>query len=491
MAPITAQLISFASLAVIALAALAMYRRVLPAMLALPLAALAIALIATLPTGGLASLDQAMVTVFGEGPAMLAKVVVAVVLGGALARALELSGTTRDLVRFATEFSGTSELSASLIVVFITALLFTVIGGIGAVIMVASFTLPLLRALRLPPLGAGALFLFALSLGGTLNPVNWQLYISVLGLSQAAIVSFAALGALLMALATFLLSVRLNLHRTSRRELLLVGGGAAALAASALILYLLGLSRPLALLLSLAGYGLIFAALFVALARLLLPAGIPPLMAGLAGLILPLAWLFSPRLFSFAAGREVFSPPIPLALAAGLAVAVTALPAGRRINAASRSLIEGVASTAPALVIILGIGTLISAVRDLEPVRHAVELSLSSLLPAGDAGLLLLGLVIAPLALFRGPMNLWGMGAGVLGLMLATGSYSPFALMALFFASGLIQGVSDPTNTHNVYLADVLGVEVFSLTRATLPWVYPVSALLLMAALLLLPGKVA
>jgi hypothetical protein len=44
-------------------------------------------------------------------------------------------------------------------------------------------------------------------------------------------------------------------------------------------------------------------------------------------------------------------------------------------------------------------------------------------------------------------------------------------LMAAFFSVGMLQGVCDPTNTHNVWIANYCRVPVNELTRLLVPWV--------------------
>ena len=61
------------------------------------------------------------------------------------------------------------------------------------------------------------------------------------------------------------------------------------------------------------------------------------------------------------------------------------------------------------------------------------------------------------------------------------------AVMAVLLSVGQIQGVCDPTNTHNVWIANYVGVDVQQILRATLPFVWVTSAFgLLIGAFLFL-----
>ena len=87
--------------------------------------------------------------------------------------------------------------------------------------------------------------------------------------------------------------------------------------------------------------------------------------------------------------------------------------------------------------------------------------------------------------MYRGPLNLYGMGAGLLKLLAL--KLSPQRVMATFLSVGQLQGVSDPTNTHNVYLADRLGLPVQELTLQSMPWVWGAVFVSLIAASYLTP----
>ena len=63
-------------------------------------------------------------------------------------------------MRYAAEYAGEDRFWLGFTLLLVSALLFTVLGGIGAVILVASVMLPLLLTLGYEPKVAGSLFLF-------------------------------------------------------------------------------------------------------------------------------------------------------------------------------------------------------------------------------------------------------------------------------------------------------------------------------------------
>ena len=77
----------------------------------------------------------------------------------------------------------------------------------------------------------------------------------------------------------------------------------------------------------------------------------------------------------------------------------------------------------------------------------------------------------APLALYRGPLNIFGLGLGISAIFATAGLPGP-AIVAMLLTVGQIQGICDPTNTVNVWLANELRVDVKALMLRTLPYVW-------------------
>jgi hypothetical protein len=93
------------------------------------------------------------------------------------------------------------------------------------------------------------------------------------------------------------------------------------------------------------------------------------------------------------------------------------------------------------------------------PVLNIIKPLMAQIVPTNALMYVLIFTVAAPLALYRGPLNVWGMGYGIAAVFLASGM-NPGAVMGLLLAVGQIQGISDPTNTHNVWLANEMRVDV-------------------------------
>jgi hypothetical protein len=487
-------------LGILALFGLLMISRRLTATLALPLTAFCLAsaagiqlLAAGHPVAD--TLRLLLTDVLDAGVVRLSSAVFAVILGAVLAAQLRLSGAAERIVRYAAEYAGEDRFRLALLLLLTIATLFTVLGGLGSVILVASITLPLLFTLGFEPRVAAAIFLFGLSLGGALNPVNWALYITVLKLSQAEIVPFA-----LMLFALFLLVVVAYLivqtrGQTGSRRILQLGVIVIMLSAIGYV----ALRMPGLWVLFKRGFAISLAVVLLVLALLLLlrvvlvyfgrpgqPAS--PLLARdnwLAGcsVLVPLALLLWSNLQVNLLGPELaVQVPILAALLAGVvfAAAATITRESGSVNLTMRALHEGITGSAPALVLLIGVGLLLQATA-LPPVRESLAPLVAHLPVGSPMSFVATFFVLSPLSLYRGPLNLFGMGSGIVDIISGSGILTAGLTMVAFFSVGMLQGVCDPTNTHNVWIANFCKVPVAELTRHTVPWVLIVVALGLVA----------
>jgi hypothetical protein len=158
----------------------------------------------------------------------------------------------------------------------------------------------------------------------------------------------------------------------------------------------------------------------------------------------------------------------------------------RAIQTLVSSMIRGLEDGAPAAILMMGIGMLINALQ-IPAVKAAIE-PFIKMLPIENAltYILFFGL-LSPLALYRGPFNLFGLGAGFFAIIAGAGILPAIAVLAAAMAIVQIQNVCDPTNTHNVWVANYVGVRVEELTKATiLPMILICIAGLIFAAMMFL-----
>lgn len=491
--------------AVLAIFGWLMISRRLAATLVLPLAALSIAILALVPVavseGILPALGVLAHDVIESGVTRLSTAIMAVILGAVLAALMDLTGAAERLVRYAAEYAGENRFQLGLMLLCVIAVLFTTLGGLGAVILVASVTLPLLFSLGFEPKAAGGLFLLGLSLGGCLNPINWALYKDVLELKEAEIVPYAVA----LAVAFFLVACAfLAVHTVERNwsaqaiPLAVLLGIAIALGVVITILpqvWLVVKHVSAGLLLTILALLVLLLIIRTVLLFTTQPKPGSWLMAPgnwltVGAIIVPLLLLLWSSLHQSIVGADNarFSVGFLTALAAGILFAALASLTrdGTAANRVMRALFDGVTNGGPAVVLLIGIGLLLKATM-LDEVTQAFRPLFSGYppghplhaywqgLPIGNAlGFITVFFVLSPLALYRGPLNLYGMGSGVVGIIKGSAILSGSLIMVAFFSVGMLQGVCDPTNTHNVWIANFCKVPVGELTRLTLPWVLAV-----------------
>jgi len=414
--------LALALLGIFGIMAVLMYLNRLPAIVALPLMAIAIAIVARVPWADLAA-------IISDGALRLHKAYATAILGAVLAEIVSKTGVAETMVKKTAELGGENPIVLSLLMTAVVALLFTTLGGLGAVIMVATIVFPVLLALGIPQLSVGCLFLLGMSLGGIFNLTNWQLYKETLALSTGTIIKFAAPLAVFLAVAAIAFAV---VHLRPRR-----------------IRRYWATSMPQTPPSFVPWY-----ALFTPIVPLL-----PVLAFGVYNL------LTHPK--------SPFDFPIITAMVIGIAYGLISCPrpSQGRIQLLTRSAIDGIGAVAPAVALMLGIGMLIEAVTH-PRVLDNIQPLLAAILPSSRLGYVVVFTVLAPLALYRGPLNVWGMGFGLAKMMAAAPGLNGPAIMAALLSVGQLQGVSDPTNTHNVWIANYVGVDVQRILRATLHYVW-------------------
>lgn len=463
-----------------------MFFRLLPAMLALPIMAVAITGI-EVATGRL-GIDDLSRAVLADGATRLADAMVIAMLGGMLSSLMQKAGVAESIVHKGAELAGDNPWTVSLIMLGIATLLFTTVGGLGAVIMLGTIVLPILASMGVREHIAAGILLFGISLGGLLNAGNWTMYRAVLGM-DVSLVSGYAVSLFGVAVAGGVAFVTVELWRTRAFRL----RRASAARAFAWLAALAGLAFALG---AVADRGLDLA--------LVARWGVGGLGLALAGVVL---W----RIVAGRArdGRVHWSayaiPLVPLALIlvyglpfvpaflAGLVYAMASTYRKGILNLTSRAIIEGSASVAPAVALMIGIGMLLSAILGPTaagpgaywraahppgtewPVLADMKPLLQVVTPTTLAGYVGVFTLLGPLALYRGPLNIWGLGYGVGGVLLATG-VPPGAVMGLLMSLGVIQGVSDPTNTANVWIANEVRLDVTTLMWRTLPYAWVVAS---------------
>lgn len=404
-----------------------MISKKLPTMLALPILAIAIALIAGIP---LSEVDEKGVdtgilsNVIEGGTTRLASSYIAVIFGAWLGAIMMNTGITKRTVKLAAELGGDRPLIVTILLMIATSILFTTVGGLGAVIMIGSIVLPIMTSVGVSGLTAVSLFLFSMGMGLTLNVANWNFYLSVLGVDKDTVQNFS--------------------------------------------LILLGLTAAMSIIFLVVEYK----------------------RNGFAS-----AWSQGKNSDDDSRDQKVptislITPLIPIIFVIAfdwpivpsfiVAILYSLICTQRKVrsfvNTLTKTAYEGISNVAPVILLMMGIGMLLNAVMH-PTVSEIMAPLLEKVIPTGIIGYILFFSLLSPLALYRGPLNMWGLGSGIGSLIISLNILPAPAVMGALLSTERVQAIADPTNTYNVWLANFAGVDVNQVMKKVLPYVWVLSAI--------------
>ncbi len=404
-------------LIIFAIFAALMFTRKVPALLALPAMAILIAALAQL------SPVEILNNIIAQGSVKLAAVYVAVFAGAMMGRVMIQTGIAEEIIKRAAEFGGEKPLIVAFGLMIVTAVLFTTLQGLGAIITVGSLVLPIMMSLGIPRKLAGTLFLLAFATGFIFNPILFTLYRQLLGLKDAELLptQVSTFAFILLGLMVLMVVIYALISAKRSGEVLLMSA--------------------------------------ISTEDLLKRTKQVPLIALFTPFV-PLVLFFS---FNYFGIKLDFIA----AFIIGSLFAVLLVDWRNAIKTLTASAIKGIEDGAPAAILMMGIGMLLNALNlpviktSLEPLIRALPFD-SPIFYVAFFGLL------SPLALYRGPLNIFGIGIGLFTIMFGIGVLPAIALLAAIMCVVQVQNVCDPTNTHNVWIANFTGVRVEELTKDTI-----------------------
>ncbi|WP_328843660.1 TRAP transporter large permease subunit [Streptomyces sp. NBC_00258] len=399
-----------------------MLTRRLPTAFALTLLAVAIAFLAGAPfTGKNSVLD----TVLQEGAPALAATMIAIILGSWLGKLLDETGIAGTLVRKIVEFGGDRPTVVALGVLAVSALVGTVTGSAPAAMLAGIIGIPAMIAVGVPKVTAAGTVLMGIAVGIPFELPLWQFFSTALDLPIPTVRGFMVKlfpFALAAALAFVLVETRRRgtEHAWSLKSVDTKPRSRREQLGDAPWYALLAPAVPLVLAL---GFEL---------------AIIPSLLAGVL-----------------------------------YALVTTTRPGGMN-KRLLRTLYGGFEVAAPPLVLFVAIGILLAAVK-LPGAVDALEPLVKAVSPHNPVVFVLVFTLLVPLCLYRGPLNVFGLGAGIAGVLIATGIYPAVAVLGMATSYNQVFGVADPTSTQTVWSAQYAGVSPQQVMVRTLPYVWAVA----------------
>lgn len=405
--------------------------------------------------------------VIQNGALLLYKAYSVAIFGGMLAILVRDKGIAETFIKYAAELAGDKPVLIAILMMLVSFMLFTTLGGLGAVIMVGTIILPIMMSLGISPLVAAGVLLIGLCAGGTFNPGNWVLYETALKVSRSEVQTFALI-IILLYLITGVVFVMMGMTTRRRRRLRRFTDGGEPIASGRRV-------HPISLLTPIVPIVLVF--------QLKNFTNLFEYIKGKSALLDSFIYHFT-RLANFwdtYIGAWDFIPAFLFGLVFCL---ITTWEKQDNIKVLTKSAIEGAESVMPAVLLMFGIGMLLQAVRHPD-VNCYLNPIVNKLVPSTPLGYVLGFGIFAPLALYRGPLNMWGLGLGIAALFQETGRLSGALIMGIFMSVGAMQGVCDPTNTHNVWIAAYIKEDVINITKKLLPYIWVMIFVALILASLL------
>lgn len=407
-----------------------MITKKIPTLLALPLLAVLICVIAGVPLVG-QDAEGAPVgflqTVLEAGSIRMASAYAAVIFGAWLGQMMNKTGVTATIIKKSAELGGDRPLVVTLVLVVAVALLFTTLAGLGSVIMVGSIVLPILVSIGVPALSAACIFLMAFATGLCFNMANWQSFASIFSLEVSQIQSFEVY----LLIATLIATLVLVFVEFKKNGVKFAFSAPVKTEAETEPKQLKGITGMLAMLTPL------IPIVLVAFLK------VPIIPAFLAGIIWVL--VFTAKSFS------------------------------KAMNLLTKTCYDGITDGAPAIILMIGIGMLYLSVTN-PIVKEVLNPFMLAVTPKSPIAYVIFFIVLAPLALYRGPLNLFGLGSGIAALIIGLGTLPPLAVMGAFLSTERMQGVGDPTNTQNVWTANYAEVDVNTITKKLMPYLWVITA---------------
>lgn len=391
-----------------------MMTKKLPAILAMPIMGILVAFAAGVPfmtpaeEGG-----QTIVNfVINQGSLRLASTIVVTMFGAVFAKVIEKQGIAENIIHKAAEMAGDKPLAMAFALTAAIIVIFVGMSGAGPVIMVCTIAVPLMLAAGIAPVVAGGLILLGLTVGLMLNVSQYQMYIDTIGMTLEQVQSMSVVLAVI-GVAVTCLYILINVRRKPVRSSWAMPADNKAKKQV----------NPIALFMPLVPFVLVFFFKIDALTSLI------------------------------------------------IAIVLTVLITTPKqiINVLSACLIEGIKDVAAVTGLMIGIGILLHGVTASATIA-LIQPLITAIMPSSAIGYVVLFAILSPLALYRGPLNMAGMGSGLAAIMLAANTMNPAAIGMALRCETFVQCASDPTNTQNVICADYAHVDVNDILKVTLPY---------------------
>jgi len=395
-----------------------MVGRKISTILALPIMAIAIAFIAGIP---FMAQDPEKFTiaknVLEAGSMRMSTAIAGLIFGSLFGKVLSKVCITSSIIKKAAELAGDKPLPIALAFLAVSSVIFAASNGLGMVILVGTIIIPIMISAGLSPLVSGIVLLLSNGIGVTFSVSTLAVYIDVLGLPLETVTKYSWLCGIPLIIVAVLMIVYFVKYQGKIRKAWAMPTDAQARGTEKKV-------RTIAL--------------------------ISP--------IIPVVLVFA------------FKLQLVPAVIIGILIALILSTPKNPLHIVSSAFVEGIQDVAGAAGLMIGIGMLLNSVMSPE-VAAILQPAINLLIPSNPIMYILVFGLLSPLAIYRGPLNVWGLGSGIIAL-LAAGGMNPIAAMVALRLDSNVQAVCDPTNSHNVWVADFTKQDVNEIIKKTIPWIF-------------------
>ncbi|MFI5338327.1 MAG: hypothetical protein ACHQ7N_00620 [Candidatus Methylomirabilales bacterium] len=391
--------------------------------------------------------DKVLKDVIEGGILSFANTTMVIIMGAWLAETLMQTGIAETLIRNAAELAGDRPMAITVAMVLVITFLFTSMYGVGAAVMVGVIALPIMLTMGIPANVVAPVFTFSIIAGIQLSLVEWGIFQPLFKIEQGFNTFFT------------LYVVQLCIW------------AAMAVVLAFVKIHLLGAVRTHAVNTTGYGSGTIDDAE---------GGSAPARRAPWYALISPIVPVVAVMAFKW--------PLVPAFLAGIVFALLTTIhyrPFRITVDLFQKALYDGFRSMAPVCAVWMIIGAIIKA-SSLPEVQAPLKALLGGVLPSTPWAIAIFLGILAPLAVYRGPMCLAGVGSALVPLFLGMKTVSPGFLWGAWKGINYVHGTTDPINSWTLWTLGYLKITGASHIKTALPFSWAAAALTAITAVLML-----
>lgn len=397
----------------------------LPMVVCLPVMGITLALVAGMPFIG-GDGNTVAKTVIQAGATNLADSYASCFFAAWLGIIMAKTKVTETMVKKGAELGGDKTLAVTIVLYLITSLLFTTLRGLGSVIMLGSIVLPILMAVGVDKRHAVTIYEFGYITGNTANLSVMNTYATIAGVNLSDLAKFEYT---LSALALVACLSYICYHYFHKGKKLAFSAPVQVKSAEDTGYECKGFRGVMAMLTPLVPVVLVVWLKF----------------SLISAFLTALLWIV---IWTFRGGWD------------------------NTIGMVIKSSYDGLVDAQASIVQMIILGILTASVSTVE-VKDALMPLAQYLVPKTPLMLILLFGIGAPLGLYRGLWNLWGLGAGMMALMVAMNIVSPWVLLAGFCSTTMFTLICCPTQAGVIWSSGYCGTDVMGHCKRCACFLWP------------------